>query len=189
MVFLNEEWYAVVVVVHIIFAIAAVGAVSVTDYLHLTGLKNKIREKKLLFIYPLLGKMIIYLIAGIILTGGILVANNPGLLSNSLFKLKMVLFLVIIVNGWILHSYVSPSLDRCVIKGGKVNCSRKVLLVSAFAGSVSLASWYGVFILSLTKSAEYSVSDFISFYLIAIFALFLIALFVEMRAKKWEDLI
>ncbi len=189
MAFLNETYYAILVVIHILFTVGAVGAVSVTDYLHLTGLKNKIREKKLLFVYPLLGKMIIYLILGIVLTGILLIINNPSLLLSSLFRLKIALFLVVVLNGFILHGYVSPSLDKCVIKGGKVNCSRKVLLVSAFSGSVSLASWYGVLILSLTKTFGYSVKEFISVYLIVIFALFLVALFMEKRAREWEDLI
>ncbi len=182
----NGIWHNIILILHILFAVAAIGAVTVTDYLHLTGLKNKIREKKLLFVYPLLGRMIIYLLAGIILTGIILVMNEPELLSNSLFRLKMWLFLVVIANGWLLHSYVSPHLNSCVLKGGRINCSRKTLLISALSGSISIASWYGILILTFTKEIGYGVMNFLIFYVLAIAILFAAALYLEKKARKWE---
>ena len=179
--------YSIVVVLHILAVIVAAGAVTVTDYLHLVGLRKKKLEKQLNRIYPKLSDLISFSLIIIILTGGYLVYLNPSLLSNPLFLIKVSLVFLVSINGIFLQRKVSPSLDLCVIKGRKY-CSQSVLYSSAISGSFSIVTWYSIIIISLTKTYGYNAVQFISAYLIILFVAILLALYFERRARKWNDI-
>src|SRR3989344_8136769 len=137
MEFLNPVWHSIFLVLHIIGAVIAVGAVSVTDYFHLIGLKKKALERKLLIVYPILGKMVIYACIVIILSGIILVVNKPELLNSSLFRLKMALFAIVLINGFVLHNHVFHHVVKCVLNE-KGSCPINVLWVSSISGTISV---------------------------------------------------
>ena len=141
----------IITLLHVLSVIVAVGAVSVIDYLHLVGLRKKKLEKQLKEVYPNLSKLINISLIIIILTGLSLVIKNPSVLSSSLFKFKIVLVIIVSINGIFLQKKVSPNLDLCVIKGRKY-CSSNVLYSSAISGCISIVSWYAIVILSLTKN-------------------------------------
>lgn len=182
MAFLNELWYMIIVLLHIITVLVGVGTVTVIDYLHLVGLKSRRLERKLTSIYPILSRLIFAALAGIFATGSVLVANNPGLLKSPLFQLKLILIGVILLNAFALHKRVWPALDKCIKKGLKL-CPPKVLREAAFCGSLSIVSWYAVLILSLSKTYGYTVMQFIVGYLIALAAVFLFSLFIEKKLR------
>ncbi len=182
---LPDVLHVITLVLHILFAVIGVGSVTIVDYFHLIGLRSKRLEKRLVFIYPFLSRMIIGALGGMFITGVLLVANKPELLSSSLFQLKMALFLVIVVNGFFLHKHVSPNLTKC-IENGKKYCTQKILWVSAISGTISIVTWYSVFILALTKSYGYTLSNFLYAYITALAFVFLITLLTEKSARKWR---
>lgn len=179
MVFLNEIGYSIFLILHIISVVAGLGAVTITDYLHLTGIRHRNLEMRLIPIYPLLGKFIIYSLFFIVLTGTILVFNKPSLINSPLFQLKIFLFFIIIINGVVLHKKVAKALDRCIIDNTTKHCTNEVFFISALCGSISIVTWYSILILSLTKTYGYSVLNFISFYIPAILIIFVIAFYNE----------
>lgn len=186
MEFLTPAWHSVVLVSHIIGAVVGVGAVTVTDYFHLIGLKKKSLERKMLFVYPLLGRMVIWAIVLVTLTGIILLLNKPVLLQSSLFQLKMALFLVILINGFVLHKKVYPHVIKCVLND-KGTCPIHVLWISSISGTISVVTWYATLILALTKQFAYTVKTFLVYYFLALIVVFLIAYFNEEKARIWKN--
>lgn len=178
--------YWIVVLIHVLAVIVAVGTVTVTDYLHLVSLKKRKLEKQLRDIYPRLSRMVNFSLGIIFLTGISLVAMNPSLLHKSLFLLKISLVVLVTINGFYLQKRVSPHLDLCVLKGTKY-CSRKLFYSTAISGSFSVVTWYAIVILSLTKNVGYSLSQFILGYLVVLLTAILISVAIELRAQKWRQ--
>jgi|SRR3989344_713733 len=178
--------YPIMFVVHILAAMVAVGSATIVDYLHLVGLRKKRLEKGLVTLYPLVSKMINMSLIIIYLTGIYLLIQNRELLQNSLFITKLVLVLIVTFNGIYLQKSVSPHLDKCVLKGTKY-CTRSVLNSSAISGSISIVTWYGIVILSLTKNIGYSTIQFILAYLSVLIIAIGVSYAVERKARKWRD--
>jgi hypothetical protein len=138
----------------------AVGAVSVTDYLHIIGLKSKIREKKLMFVYPHLARMIQLACVGIFLSGISLIYFRPELLQSELFQFKMVLFGIVLLNGVFLHKKVYPWMVAAV-NDKKVHFTSEVLFISSWSGAVSVVTWYSILILAIIKPLAFTVNQFL----------------------------
>lgn len=177
--------YEVILVLHILSVVATVGAVGVVDYLHLVGMRKTKLEKKFLGVYPFISKLINTLLIFIVLTGIALVWMNQELLTRALFRVKMILFLLVVVNGFYLQKKVSPNLDKCVLKGTKY-CTQDVLYSTAIAGSISVVTWFGILILSLTKNLGYTWEQFLAVYFAVLILACLTAFGMESRARKWR---
>jgi hypothetical protein len=178
--------YSILFVVHLLATMIAVGSATVVDYLHLVGLRKKKLERGLVSIYPFLSRMINYTLIIIYITGAFLLYNNPYLLQSPMFIIKLALVLIVTINGIYLQRSVSPHLDKCVLKGTKY-CTNSVLNSSAIAGSVSIVTWYGIVILSLTKNFGYSTMQFIFAYLSVLMFAIIVAYSVERKARKWRS--
>lgn len=181
-----EMWYFVFLVVHILAGMVAVGSATLVDYLHLVGLRRKTLERGLVSIYPLVSRLINVALVFIYVSGIGLVYLNPSLLGSSLFLTKVALVLIVTVNGIYLQRAVSPHLDRCVLHGTKY-CTSEVLVSSSVSGSISIVTWYSVVILSLTKTAGYSASQFIIGYLLVLAFAILTSYSLERRSRLWRD--
>lgn len=172
-------------VLHVLSTVVAVGSVTVIDYLHLIGLRKKKIEKKLFSIYPFLSELLVYMLISIYITGLILVINKPTLLQSALFLTKLILVAIVTVNGFYLKNKVSPELEACVTKGTKA-CSTHVLNTSVISGSLSVVSWYSIFILSITKTTGYTVFGFVKYYLLALLIVTSTLYFFEKRSRHWR---
>ncbi len=179
------ESYAIITLFHVLLVIVAVGAVTVTDYLHLIGLRKKRLERQLKNVYPPLSRLINISLALIYITGIALIIMNPSLLSSGLFKTKMFLVILVTLNGAFLQRKIAPNLDLCVLKGRKY-CSSDVLYSSAICGGISIVTWYSLVVLAMTKKWGYSVEQFIIAYLAVLIIAIGIALHFEKKARKWH---
>ena len=177
--------YTVTLVFHIIGVTVAIGSATIVDYLHLVGLRKRSLEKGLAKIYPIISKMINTSLIIIYLTGILLVIQNPQLLQSKLFITKVVLVLLVTINGIYLQRIVSPNLDKCVLEGTK-HCTKKVLNTTVISGSISIVTWYSILILSLTKEIGYSYAQFILYYLLALVIAVIVSYSIEIRARKWR---
>jgi hypothetical protein len=177
--------YTLVLIIHIIASCVAVGTVIAIDYLHLMGLRRHSLEKKMIVVYPHLSKIINISLITIIISGIILVINNPPLLSNTLFQLKMSLVAIVTVNGLILQFFVSPHIDKLIKldKPFPINW----LYLTAICGAISIVSWLSILILAFTKKTGYSWHEFLPFYLFAIVCVFSVAQFLEKHAHRKQS--
>ncbi len=178
--------YSVLLVIHILAVMVAVGSATVVDYLHLVGLRKKRLERGLVSIYPLISFIINISLILIYITGVTLVLQNKTLLQNPFFITKIVLVLIVTFNGIYLQRSISPHLDKCVIKGTKY-CKKSLLNSSAISGSISIVTWYSIVILSLSKNMGYKLEHFLAVYLSVLVIASLVAYMVERKARKWRD--
>jgi hypothetical protein len=179
------SFYPFFIVVHIISVIVAVGGATIVDYLHLVGLKRKSLEKGLVKIYPHISNMINISLIAIYLSGAVLVFQNISILSSPLFKIKLLLVIIVTLNGIYLQKSVSPHLDKCIIHGTKY-CTSYVLNSSAISGSISIVTWYSIVILSLTKNLGYTYIQFIYSYIAVLVIAIVTSYSIELRARNWR---
>jgi len=179
------EVYSIIIVFHVLAVIVAVGAVTVTDYLHLIGLRRKNLERQLRNIYPSLSKLIMAALSFIVLSGFTLLYLKPEVLESPLFIAKLVLVVIVTLNGFYLQKKVYPNLDLCVMKGTKY-CPQDVLYASAISGGISIVTWYSIVILSLTKNLGYTLNQFILVYLMVLFVVISVAFYFEKKARTWR---
>tara|TARA_Y100000310_G_scaffold295299_1_gene326512 strand:- start:1821 stop:2369 length:549 start_codon:yes stop_codon:yes gene_type:complete len=177
--------YSLALVFHIIGVAVAVGSATIVDYLHVIGLRRSSLEKGLCKIYPKISILINLALILIYLSGFVLVYQKPELLESNLFMLKVLLVIIVTINGLYLQKIISPELDKCVLKGNKY-CTSFVLYGSAVSGSISIVTWYSVLILSLTKNLGYSLQQFFVSYLIVLIVVIGIVSFVERSARRWR---
>ncbi len=182
----GELAHDIVLIVHILGAMIGIGSATVTDYLHLKSLKNHRLERTLLGIYPLLSGLIIASLLVIIASGFILVWIEPELLGKSLFRLKMFLVLVLMVNGYFLRTCIYPHFRSDVLHNHPKEDAKSLMYSSSITGSISIVSWYTIFILAATKSYGYSVGSVLNVYVTAIILVFLVSVFLEKRAH-WNQ--
>lgn len=174
--------YVVSVALHVLFAVFAVGAVGVVDFLHLWSLRHKKIEKNLLTIYPLLSKYIIFSLIGIYISGLALVLQNSQLLYSSLFQAKMILVILVTINGFILHHTVLP---KIVSESKTKKYSKKVLFMSCFTGVFSIVTWIFILILSLTKQINYHPNEFLIGYILSLIVGFILAYSLEKKIHNY----
>lgn len=173
--------YTTLLVTHILAVMVAVGTVTVTDYLHLLGFRDRVLEKRTLPIFPLLSNLIRGALALIYITGLAMVWMNPSVLSSPLFWLKVTLVLIVTINGFFLHHWMFPRIEKETLAGKPTT---RMSIIAAAAGSLSVVSWYGIVVLALTKEIQYSVSQFLVAYLLMLFGAFIVAAFIETRDDK-----
>lgn len=181
----GELFHDIVLVIHVLGAMLGIGSATITDYLHLKSLKNHKFERTLLGIYPVLSGLIVFSLIIITLSGFILVWLEPELLGKSLFRLKMFLVLVLMVNGYFLKTQVYPHFRKDVLQNHPKEDFQRLMYTSSITGSISIVSWYTIFILAFTKSYGYAVSSVLNVYITAIVLVFLVSIFLE-KHSHWN---
>ena len=178
--------FTITLVFHIIGITIAIGSATLTDYLHLIALRKSSLEKGIVKLYPYISKLINYSLILIYTSGIILVMLKPELLQSPLFIIKFLLVLLVTINGIYLQKIITPQLERCVIKGNKY-CTSNVLYGSVIGGSISIVTWYSILILALTKTLGYTLTQFLTAYVIVLILAIISAYILEKRARTWRE--
>jgi len=176
-----EILFAILLVLHILAVMVGVGTVTVTDYLHILGIRDRRLEKRSLFVFPILSNLIFGSLVLIYITGIIMVLARPTILESSLFQLKVALVFIVTVNGYILHHFLFPKIRNAVQIGDH---SEKLIKQAAFGGSLSVVSWYSIVVLALTNYLEYTVWQFLIIYAGALVVAYNVAVYVETHRSK-----
>lgn len=153
---LFAQYKGLIVLFHAIAAAIGVGAVTITDVFFFRFLKDYRISHDEAAIMRVLSDVIWFALGLLVLTGiGLFVPESGALLVKAKFVMKMLIVLVLIVNGIILNLVVHPRLveisfgERPVGHPGELHFLRKL----AYAlGGVSIVSWYSVFILGSLRN-------------------------------------
>lgn len=181
-----ETYSAYILVLHIMAVMVAVGTVTVTDYLHILGIRDPKLERRSLSIFPYLSRLIVMSLFFIYITGTLLVINKPELLMSPLFLTKIALVVVVTINGFILHHWIFPDVEKRSRTG---KYSKAQIKKAAFFGSLSVVTWYAIVTLSITKTEGYGVIDFLIVYFAFWFCAYLFAVYIETARKKCENFV
>ena len=125
------------VTVHVLLIIVTGLAVVYADgqgFEWFRGMQKTLSKKKL----DILHAVVSLGLSGIILTGGFMFIDRPGLLEDSTFLTKMVFVAVLTVNGLLIGSLASIASTK---EFKDVALAKKRLLL--LSGSISLICWIG----------------------------------------------
>ncbi len=145
----------VFVIAHALSAAVGLGAVIVTDNLFFKYLKDFKISAKEEETMSTISQVVWVAIALLVITGAALFFSGPlDYLAKSKFIIKMVIFTVIVANGFLLNIWISPLLKKISFGPVEKQPTTKIRIIRrvAFAaGVVSLISWVVVFLLGSVR--------------------------------------
>ena len=175
---------------HILALIFGLGGATYSDLLLFHFLRDlKVNEKEAEII-EFMGKMVFVGVGLAAISGGLLFYTDPErYLASAKFQAKMVIFLVVFLNGVALHKYMLPRLLHVVFSKEHTSKASLTIRRRAFIfGAVSVVSWYSVFFLGFVKSTVYSAQQILMVYVLllalAIAGSLSVERFLEKSVKK-----
>lgn len=144
------------VILHALVAAVGLGSVVVTDTLffqYLKDFKISIKEEETM---RTISRLVWVIIGLLFITGLALYLTAPlDYLAKAKFIVKLVIFVVIVLNGVMLNIWITPVLRKISFGHVDKQPSRylRIMRRIAFAsGAISLISWFSVFILGSLRS-------------------------------------
>lgn len=137
---------------HVLFMAIGLGGATVSDILFFKFLKDYRISEKEVEVLHVLKDVIMFAIVIIVISGVLLYLPEADRFNDSpAFLVKSIMGAVVVINGIALHVFIAPHLIHLNLRqGGKMSPAWHKL---AFAlGAISVTSWYGTFLLAMTKS-------------------------------------
>ncbi|CAN5764017.1 hypothetical protein BH23CHL7_BH23CHL7_04890 [soil metagenome] len=160
------EWQPLIVVAHIVGAAIGVGSAMATDSVFLRSIRNRhISSEQLLLIRSVSDVVMIGL--GLVgLTGVTLLFLEPGLINEAKFQAKMLVVVVLLLNGLAFHGLVLPYMakHRDSWLGSEV-LSTPRRWIFAISGAVSGVSWFTALILGAWDPPAIGLALYVLIYL------------------------
>ena len=119
----------------------------------------------------------------IVLSGaGLFLSDVPRYIVSVKFLVKMTVMVVLLVNGWILHKYISAlMIKRGFLSDHKYTGARKLAFI---CGAISVVSWLSLCVLGVIDSLPFTYLTLMSAYLVIVGGAIIAALAIE--RKKFE---
>ncbi|PIR05032.1 MAG: hypothetical protein COV57_01380 [Candidatus Liptonbacteria bacterium CG11_big_fil_rev_8_21_14_0_20_35_14] len=164
-----SEYKFIFLALHLLAMALGLGGATISDIMFFRFLRDlKISHFESSVLKTL--SMIIWVGLGLAYISGIglFLADPERLLESSKFLLKILVVLVITINGLFLNFYISPKLMKISFgkrhkhRDGELHYERKL----AFAmGAISITSWYSAFVLGMMRGLPYSFLELLAGYL------------------------
>ncbi|MDA8611391.1 vitamin K epoxide reductase family protein [Candidatus Pacebacteria bacterium] len=164
---LLAEYKPLILIAHLLGFAFGLGGATITDLLFMRFLKDfKISqaEDKIL---KLMSQIIwVGLFLAIISGIGLYLPNMEALNNNPKFLVKVIVVVIITINGALLNLLVSPKLTKIPFKSGGMHIKGIIRLRKlAFAfGSISFISWYTAAILGAVKTTPFAFLELLGIY-------------------------
>jgi uncharacterized membrane protein len=172
---------------HVLGVCVGLGGATITDVLFFKFLKdfrisNKEADVMRTLSHVIIGALVLILLSGMALYAGDMAKYN----MSHPFIAKMIIVLVLTINGMVLHEYVSPKLVRLSFAAHHHPTPKlRALRHLAFAlGAVSATSWYFTFFLAMLKTLlpdGILAYQILTFYAAAVFLGVSVSQFIEHR--------
>lgn len=148
---------------HILGVCIGLGGATIADILFFRFLRDFRISKKEADVMRTLSHVILGALIIILLSGAALYFSDTATYNASpAFLAKMTIVIVLTVNGFFLHEYISPKLVRLSFaEHHRSTPELRLLRHVAFAlGAVSASSWYFTFFLAMLKSLLIDITMF-----------------------------
>jgi hypothetical protein len=157
------EYKSIFIILHALAAAVGLGATTVTDALFFDFLKDFTISEKEQNVMKILSRVLWMALGMMVLTGIALFLSDPARYSiSSKFLTKMIIVIVIILNGLLLNIFLHPRLLRMTFE--EMHPDRFITRIAFASGAMSLISWYTVFILGSIRSIPVNVGIGIAIY-------------------------
>lgn len=173
--------------IHLLAMVLGLGGATYTDVLLVSFLKDFKIDSKEKEVITTMSKAVMWGVFFALVSGAMLFFSDIERLSSSTkFLAKVIIFIILMINGFLLHKIILPKLLR-------FNFNRDHFLVKKFLhlrhagfimGAISGVSWYTIFILGTLSHLEYEIWQILVVYFLLVLLAVIAALFVEKRIRN-----
>lgn len=146
----GDDWSTgALLVLHVVAAVTAVGSVLATDAVNAFAHLRPHAAPTVVKQQPLLSLGVWASLLVLAVTGTLLFLEDPELVHEGQFQLKMLLVLVVFLNGVVLNVWVAPRFER--LSGewdDQTPRVRRFTRIAGVAAAISLVGWYATFIVA-----------------------------------------
>lgn len=165
-------------IIHVISVIFGMGSALVSDILFTFYSKDKKLNKTEINTLSILSKVVLISLFVIIISGlAIFLSDIDKYLNSAKFLSKMTIMVVLIINGYILNTYVWSHLLRDNFFTSRKE--RSVRRIAFVAGAISVVSWIAVCILGLLDTLSLDYSQIVLLYLSIVLSGSVVSLIIE----------
>jgi uncharacterized membrane protein len=167
-------------VLHVLSVVCGMGAALIADLLFSFYAKDKSFSKMEISTLGLLAR-IVKISLYVIVASGILVflSDVEKYIVSAKFLAKMTILAILILNGYILNTYVWSHIQGRRPGSFFVPNTKVVRQVAFVGGAISVVSWVVLYILGTSESVPYTYSTILSLYASFVFLAIGVALLVE----------
>lgn len=179
----NSLWLTL----HLFAMVLGLGGATYSDILLIRFLKDlKISHKEAEIIRTMSKAILVGIVLAFISGVMLFIPEQARLLESGKFLAKVVIFSVLVINGFLLHHLVLPKLVHFSFLKDHHFGSGIVTLrhVGFVMGAISLVSWYAVFLLGSFKDVPFSVGQLLTAYGLVLVGAITIALFLERKIRQ-----
>lgn len=184
---LAENYPSIWLIMHLFAMVLGLGGATCTDILLVHFLKDLKIDKKEKEIVRILSKVVTIGVILAIISGIMLFLANPDeLLQKSKFIAKVVIFVILMINGALLHHLLLPQLLKFDFRKNHYVIKKCVSIrhLGVVLGTISAVSWYSIFILGALSGTSLSVFEILWIYGSILLGSIAIGLLLEHRIKK-----
>jgi len=166
---------------HLIGLALGAGGAFMSDVLYMASVKDKKITKDELRLMHVGGSMVWVGLLVLTISGLLLMSLNWGAyLISTKFIAKMVIVLIIALNGAIIHHVYIPYLEKCIgTHLGRSTHFRTISVYLYISGAISFVSWIATIILGAFASIPYSVPVILGIYLAIVLIVTVVSLIVR----------
>jgi hypothetical protein len=148
---------------HFIGLAIGLGSVLLVDVLWMRAQSNEKFSHSVRQIFPILSGAIWIGLVILIASGLLLMLERPSYyLHEAYFQLKLLVTVIILLNGLYLNIKIRPRLDSLLSSAEYTGPGRLAALAS---GAISIVSWFAALVLALFRSTELSFGALLILYL------------------------
>lgn len=171
------EWRSLFIALHLFAMVLGLGGATYSDILLMEFLKDlKISKKEASVIRKMSQVVLMGIILAFVSGLALFLPEMERLLSSAKFLVKVIVFGILVLNGFFLHQIVLPKLVKFSFHKDHYLVKQTIHLRHAgfVMGAISVVSWYSVFLLGAFPVIPFSFSVLLGSYvfvlLVAIFA-------------------
>lgn len=179
---IGAEYRSVWLTLHLFAMVLGLGGATYSDLLLAHFLKDlRISKKEAQVIHTMARVVMIGIVLAFISGLFLFLPEADRLLQTPKFIVKCVAFIILTVNGFLLHHLVLPKLidfsfHKDVYLGKNIIQIRHLGFIM---GAISFVSWYTVFLLGSFKNIPFTLNELMSAYIIVLLGAVLISLLIE----------
>lgn len=138
--------------IHLLGLAMGLGGTLVVDIMFTHFMRNYTISARESVIMHLISQMIIFGIFLLILSGfALYLPAAESFNENPRFIMKMIVVLVVIINGGVLNLYLTPKMKKISLVDDEKHRYEKLTRISFALGAISIVSWLSAFLLAMLK--------------------------------------
>lgn len=172
----------IIIIIHAMAAAVGLGAATVSDVLFFRFMTDGRLSRSETPVLNTMTRIMWVALGFLFLSGiGLFLSDPVAYTASSKFIVKMLIVLVIALNGLVMTLYLHPRMDKLNFSS---NTDAQVKRIAFALGGISIASWYLSFFLGSVRSIPYRTLTGIVMYIVVLFIAIMASQFMYRRYQK-----